>query len=333
MAHEATTTTASAFKRNRVTTLSILAGFIFLVILLGMVASILSGGASVFDGAIRVSFIAAFLGGFLALLSPCSAALLPAFFAYTFKAKRDLLRMTFVFYLGLVAVFVPLAFSTSLIGNFLVRNRETFIFGAGVVLIVLGILELAGIGLGALTRLLPGVRAGSGKRTVGAVFLLGATFAIGGGCSGAILGGILTLAAASGSTLQATSLLLVYALGMVTPLFALALFFERSPVLRRLLVGRTFHYRLLGRERQLHTTSLLSGLLLLFLGIILVSFRGGFAQAFTPLFGRLGFFDLFYVLNEQVYRFANDPRVIVAFFAILVAVVFLVRRVRRRLSI
>lgn len=57
---------------------------------------------------INVGFLGAFLAGVLALLSPCSALLLPAFFAYAFTSKRQLLARTAVFFCGLAAVLVPL---------------------------------------------------------------------------------------------------------------------------------------------------------------------------------------------------------------------------------
>ncbi|MCY9555783.1 hypothetical protein M5W98_29730, partial [Paenibacillus apiarius] len=56
----------------------------------------------------EIGYLAALLGGVLALLSPCSAMLLPAFFAYAFQNPRQLLARTAVFYLGLAAVLVPL---------------------------------------------------------------------------------------------------------------------------------------------------------------------------------------------------------------------------------
>ena len=52
--------------------------------------------------------VTAFLGGVLALLSPCGALLLPAFFASTVGTGPRLWTHAAVFYVGLVAVLVPL---------------------------------------------------------------------------------------------------------------------------------------------------------------------------------------------------------------------------------
>ena len=54
-----------------------------------------------------VEAVVAFAGGLLALLSPCSALLLPAFFAYAFGSTGRLVTRTVIFYAGLIAVLVP----------------------------------------------------------------------------------------------------------------------------------------------------------------------------------------------------------------------------------
>jgi cytochrome c-type biogenesis protein len=63
-----------------------------------------------------------------------------------------------------------------------------------------------------------------------ASFGLGAIFAIGWTpCIGIILGGILTLAATSGSTLQGGLLLVAYTLGLGLPFIAIATIYDRAP--------------------------------------------------------------------------------------------------------
>ncbi len=55
-----------------------------------------------------IGLVTAFLGGMLAILSPCGALLLPAFFASTVGAGPRLLLHGSIFYLGLLLVLVPL---------------------------------------------------------------------------------------------------------------------------------------------------------------------------------------------------------------------------------
>src|SRR5919206_3170509 len=94
----------------------------------------------------EASFVAAFAGGLLSLLAPCSALLLPAFFAYAFTSRTQLLGRTVLFLAGLCTVFVPLGLGASLVATLLIDQRRTTILVAGLLLIGFGILELLGKG-------------------------------------------------------------------------------------------------------------------------------------------------------------------------------------------
>src|SRR6266851_2612257 len=95
---------------------------------------------------VGVSFGVAFLGGVLSLLSPFSALLLPAFFAYAFTSKTQLLGRTLLFLAGLATVFFPLGLGASLVAALLLDYRDTTILIAGLMLIGFGLLELSGVG-------------------------------------------------------------------------------------------------------------------------------------------------------------------------------------------
>src|SRR3989339_1270068 len=64
----------------------------------------------------NISFLVAFLAGILSLLLPCTIAILPAFFSYTFKEKSDLVKMTLTFFLGFALIFVLFGILASTIG-------------------------------------------------------------------------------------------------------------------------------------------------------------------------------------------------------------------------
>jgi cytochrome c-type biogenesis protein len=88
---------------------------------------------------------------------------------------------------------------------------------------------------------------------------LGAIFAIGWTpCIGIILGGILTMAATSGTVAQGTILLVAYCLGLGIPFIAIALAYDRAPALLRPLLQH-------GR-----TVSLIGGLLVAAIGLAMV---------------------------------------------------------------
>jgi cytochrome c biogenesis protein CcdA len=218
---------------------------------------------------VEISFLAAFFGGVLSLLSPCSALLLPAFFAYAFGGGGELVRKTGIFYLGLAATLVPLGMGISAISALFYGHRSALIVASGTLIIAFGVLQLLGRGftIGPLSRLRGKIRGD----TAGAVFALGAVYGFAGFCSGPILGAVLTVAAASGGALRGAALLAVYAVGMVAPLFLMALFWDRLEIgSRRFLRGREIS---VGRLR-LHTTNLVSGAMFILLGTLFIAYEG-----------------------------------------------------------
>ena len=218
---------------------------------------------------VEASYLAAFFGGMLSLLSPCSALLLPAFFAYAFGSRGELAKKTGVFYLGLAATLVPLGTGISTVSALFYGQRSALITVSGLVLMVLGAAILLGRGfsIGALERLRGRIRGDS----AGSVFALGAVYGFVGFCSGPILGAILTVAAASGGALRGATLLAVYALGMAAPLFLMALLWDRLDLGgRRWLRGGELR---LGRLR-VHTTNLISGAMFVLLGVTFIAYEG-----------------------------------------------------------
>lgn len=92
-----------------------------------------------------------------------------------------------------------------------------------------------------------------------ASFGLGAIFAIGWTpCIGIILGGILTMAISSGTATQGVVLLIAYTLGLGLPFIAIALAYDRAPVLLRPLV------------RHGRVVALVGGLLVVVIGVAMV---------------------------------------------------------------
>lgn len=217
---------------------------------------------------IDIGFVTAFIGGALALLSPCAALLLPAFFASTMGAGARLLGNAVVFYLGLLLVLVPLGVGAGAFGSLFVLHRDAFIMGSAIVLIVLGIAQVCGFGFDAAT-LMPGQKRMAARQKtatgVAKTFLLGMTSGLAGFCAGPILGAVLTMAAASGDTFTAGLLLAAYGAGMVVPLLLIAALWHRLGHRgRAALRGRTF--RFLGRD--FHTTSVVTGLLIAAIGVL-----------------------------------------------------------------
>lgn len=278
---------------------------------------------------VDVGFVAAFAGGLLSLLSPCSALLLPSFFAYAFARPTELAVRTGLFYLGLLVTLVPLGVGSSLASRLFYGHRDTLIDVAGWTIIAMGVLLVLGRGftVPGVERLSARVTAWSaGRRGVLPTVALGAVYGLAGFCSGPILGAVLTVSATSGSPVTGGLLLAVYALGMAAPLFALALLWDRFSLGRRgWLRGREVR---VGRAR-LHTTQLLSGALFVVIGVLFLAFDG--TAGITGAFGLGDTVELEFAAQSWI-RSVLDARIdVVVLVAVAVAAaVVLVRRLRRR---
>lgn len=208
-----------------------------------------------------VGFAGAFLGGLAALLSPCAAMLLPSFFAYAFGSSRTkLLGRTGLFYVGLLITLVPLGLAAGSLGALLATHRGTLALVGGIVLIVLGLLQVFGINFN-----IPGFRSGGGTGPI-SIIVLGAVYGLAGACTGPLLGAVLTMAAVGGSPLYGGLLLAMFGAGMVVPLIVLALVWDSTSLSEKL------------RPRPLRigpiTTSvwgLVSGILFIILGILFLT--------------------------------------------------------------
>ncbi len=165
----------------------------------------------------------------LTLLSPCSAILLPAFFAYAFSSDQAIIGRTLIFLAGLLTSLVPLGVAASTVGMFFSEHRSVVVVVASVVVIALGLMQVLGIPLP-----LPGAgRSGGRANSVAAVYLLGTVYGIAGVCSGPILGSLLAVAAAGGNAFYGGTLLAIYSLGMALPVLVLSVLWQRFDLGRR----------------------------------------------------------------------------------------------------
>ncbi|HEY0604351.1 MAG TPA: cytochrome c biogenesis protein CcdA, partial [Herpetosiphonaceae bacterium] len=112
--------------------------------------------------------------------------------------------------------------------------------------------------------------------TLAGTYVYGMTFAFGWtACVGPILGAVLTALVTTGLTvLTGAALAFIYALGLATPLTLMAIFFhrvQRGTRIGTLLRGRGFNAQVAGRTLYLHSTSLITGALLIVVGSMLAS--------------------------------------------------------------
>ena len=210
-----------------------------------------------------VGIVGAFLAGIASLLSPCSALLLPSFFAYAFDRIQALISRTIAFWLGLCLILVPIGAGIGAVGSAVTRYRSEVTVIGGVVIIAFGAMTLLGKGFG-----VPGAQRLTARikiSTTLSVVALGAVYGLAGFCAGPLLGAVLTASAMGANPIYGALLMSVFALGMAAPLFVLAICWERFDLAHRSwLRGRPVR---LGPVHT-HTTALLSGLIMMAFGTL-----------------------------------------------------------------
>lgn len=276
------------------------------------------------NASLLIEAILAFVGGVLSLLAPCGALLLPGFFSYAFGTRgRTLLTMTGYYYLGLIALFVPLGLGLTYLLRLAILQRGPLFLGIGVVIVLLGLFTM----LRPLS--LPGVRLpqqGAPRTDAVSMFILGVTSGLTTGtCTAPILGGILTLAAGSGAYWTAALLLLIYAAGMVAALLVFALFFQRlARPFTRWWGGWMLHLRFRGRDITVPGQQIIRGFFVALVGILFTVTQGSFGleDAYT----RLGMTTLAYQLNVNVIDWAQQAVSIIILVALMGGALFVMRR-------
>jgi len=227
-------------------------------------------GLEKLNGSLLLLALIAFMAGLISFLSPCTLPILPAFLAYSFKSsERNLLGMTLAFFIGLSVVFTILGMTATVVGGWLRQNLTFFSQIAGIIIIIFGIMMLRSKGFGGL-KIQP-----KKPSSYLSSFLFGGAIGISWTpCVGPILVAILLLASATSSVAVGGLLLFVYGIGLALPLLFLSLVIgrvNRQGKFWKLLKGQEFNLQFGTRKIVLHSSSLISGLLLVVLGYLIFS--------------------------------------------------------------
>jgi cytochrome c-type biogenesis protein len=184
----------------------------------------------------QVNFALAFVAGILGFLSPCIVPLVPGYLSFVSglsltemdpsERRRHLstiLGTTAVFVLGFASIFTALGASATVLGSFILTNRELLSRVGGVLIILLGLSVLGVIKIPGFYR----ERRFQVTRRPGGMlgaFPVGMAFGFAWTpCVGPVLAAILTVAATSQSTLGGAGLLLAYSLGLGVPFLITAI--------------------------------------------------------------------------------------------------------------
>lgn len=212
--------------------------------------------------------IVAFVAGIVALAMPCCfSVLLPSYFAQSFKQKTRLIGMTLVFSVGIATVMLPIAFGIVAIAQTITANHNLVFVAGGFLMILLGFWTLWGQGMLPQLKLPVNLN----RNDAASVYTLGVFSGAATSCCAPVLAGVLVLAALSTTMLEGLMIGFAYVLGMVFPLFLVAIAWDRYAASgENPLRGRVVDLSLFGRTYSIHSSKLIAGVLFVSMGVVTV---------------------------------------------------------------
>ncbi|HDY73122.1 MAG TPA: hypothetical protein ENH86_00940 [Candidatus Jorgensenbacteria bacterium] len=212
------------------------------------------------------SIIAAFLAGMVALFAPCCiTVLLPAYLASAFREKKNVLKMTFIFFAGISAILVPIGLGAAGLAQvFRDFHKELYIFG-GLFMLLLAVMSVLGKGIS--MPLPKRIQAKMDPSNTKSVFMLGVLSGAATSCCAPVLAGAMTLAVISGTFWKALVVVFAYVFGMTFPLFVTAYFYDKYKIEQsKIIKGKLLKMRIGAKTLYVHSTNLISSAIFLIIG-------------------------------------------------------------------
>jgi cytochrome c-type biogenesis protein len=231
----------------------------------------------------EITFGAAFLAGILSFISPCVLPLVPAYLANlagstaieteTRTSRWPAFFHSLCFVLGFTIIFVGLGASVGLLGTVITAHANVLRYVAGAAIILMGIFIILALKIPWLNyekRLHFKTSRNPGYfRSI----IMGAAFALGWTpCVGPVLGSILALAWSSHDVWLGAQLLIIYSLGMGIPFIIIGLAWGAIMPLWKTI------------NKYLGIISIVSGALLIILGILILTGNLSWLGQFIPQF-------------------------------------------------
>ncbi len=223
----------------------------------------------------------AFIAGLVSFLSPCVLPLIPAFFSYMSgvssedlekdrsKAQTQIFINSIFFVLGFSVVFATLGVLINSVLSSISYDLKTWASRIGGIIIIIFALYLLKIIKIPFLDAEHKLKAKKFESHYLTSFVFGATFAAGWTpCVGAILGGIFTLAISEPGS--AFYLLIAYSIGLGLPFLLVGLFTNQ------------FYTFIAKSEKVLKYFNIITGVLLLILGILVLTGRLGMIASLSP---------------------------------------------------
>lgn len=214
------------------------------------------------------SLVTAFIAGIAALFAPCCiTVLLPTYLASIFRQKRTVFLMTFVFFLGLLVVFMPLGLGAGGLGQLFSQYHNIIFEAGGLFLLLLGISIL----LGRHFSLPFSIPLNTKVNNAGSVFSLGIFSGFATLCCAPVLAGVLALSVLPGSILMGGIYSMTYVLGMVIPLFFIAYYLDKTNITEKFwILRKRVLYSIAGKRIEIAFADIVSGTTFLSMGVLIL---------------------------------------------------------------
>lgn len=169
--------------------------------------------------------------------------------------------MTFIFFLGILTVFLPLGLGAAFLAQLFQRFHNQIFTAGGIFLFALGISLL----LGKKFHLPFSVNVPFGSKPA-SVYVLGLFSGVATTCCAPVLAGVIAISAVNGTVIGGVIYTLAYVLGMVLPLFAIALLLDKVNLTQKLTGLKQIELSLLRRSWKISLTDLVSGGIFVLMG-------------------------------------------------------------------
>lgn len=220
------------------------------------------------DILVTTSIVAAFIAGIAALFAPCCiTVLLPSYLGSIFKERYKVVLMTFVFFLGILTVFLPIGLGAAALAQFFDQYHNVIFTFGGLMLVGLGLSLILGKTFSIPSPVSPSIK----SQSVLSIYILGIFSAIATTCCAPVLAGVLALSATSGSIFLGGVYAISYVLGMVLPLFIIATFLDKIDFTQKF---SSFHrprsIDLFGHTYRFLLSEMVAGIVFLSMGVYII---------------------------------------------------------------
>ena len=215
------------------------------------------------------SLIATFIAGVAALFAPCCiSVLLPSYFASIFREKYKVFLMTFIFFLGILTIFLPIGLGAGVLSGFFKQFHDVVYGIIGIFMLVLGTIILLGIHFSLPINVHPAFK----KHNAGSVYTLGVFSGVATTCCAPVLAGVLALSALPGSFVWGGIFSIIYVFGMVLPLFILSVLMDKTYITQKMTTAfhKTISYPIGRKKVRITISELISGGVFLFMGVLII---------------------------------------------------------------